>query len=165
MTMVVVSHEMGFARDAADRVVFMDEGAIVEEGPPAPIFSAPARGAHARLHRPDRALRLPWMAWTRFLDTFFNPGVIERYLPDILSGMLVTIELAAARRHRPRARPGAGAVRSFRLRPLNWLIVFFVDLFRALPPLVIIVLIYFGLPSVGLYLPSFACSGWRCRWC
>ena len=41
MTMVVVSHEMGFARNAADRVVFMDEGAIVEEGTPAAIFESP----------------------------------------------------------------------------------------------------------------------------
>ena len=41
MTMIVVSHEMGFARNAADRVVFMDEGAIVEEGPTAVIFERP----------------------------------------------------------------------------------------------------------------------------
>jgi len=41
MTMLVVSHEMGFARNAADRVVFMDEGAIVEEGTPGVIFEAP----------------------------------------------------------------------------------------------------------------------------
>ena len=41
MTMIVVSHEMGFARNAADRVLFMDEGAIVEEGPPAVIFERP----------------------------------------------------------------------------------------------------------------------------
>src|SRR5580704_9683156 len=41
MTMLVVSHEMRFARDAADRVIFMDHGAIVEEGPPAQIFSTP----------------------------------------------------------------------------------------------------------------------------
>jgi ABC-type polar amino acid transport system ATPase subunit len=41
MTMVVVSHEMGFARAAADRVVFMDHGQIVEQGPPAAIFEAP----------------------------------------------------------------------------------------------------------------------------
>jgi ABC-type polar amino acid transport system ATPase subunit len=41
MTMVVVSHEMGFARAAADRVVFMDHGLVVEEGPPARIFGAP----------------------------------------------------------------------------------------------------------------------------
>lgn len=38
MTMIVVSHEMGFARAAADRVVFMDEGEIVEIGPPEKIF-------------------------------------------------------------------------------------------------------------------------------
>ncbi len=41
MTMLVVSHEMKFARDAADRVIFMDKGAIVEEGPPEQIFGAP----------------------------------------------------------------------------------------------------------------------------
>jgi len=41
MAMIVVSHEMGFARNAADRVVFMAEGAIVEEGPPAAIFGTP----------------------------------------------------------------------------------------------------------------------------
>ena len=41
MTMVVVSHEMGFARNAADRVVFMDDGLIVEQGPPAAIFETP----------------------------------------------------------------------------------------------------------------------------
>ena len=41
MTMVVVSHEMGFARAAADRVLFMDDGLVVEEGPPARIFEAP----------------------------------------------------------------------------------------------------------------------------
>ena len=43
MAMVVVSHEMGFARNAADRVIFMDEGAIVEEGSPAQIFENPSR--------------------------------------------------------------------------------------------------------------------------
>ncbi|SHI76545.1 amino acid ABC transporter ATP-binding protein [Propionispora hippei] len=41
MTMVVVTHEMGFARDVADRVIFMDKGYIVEEGPPAKIFNRP----------------------------------------------------------------------------------------------------------------------------
>lgn len=45
MTMVVVSHEMGFARAAADHVVFMDAGAIVEQGTPQQIFGAPQ---HAR---------------------------------------------------------------------------------------------------------------------
>jgi polar amino acid transport system ATP-binding protein len=41
MTMLVVSHEMGFARAAADRVIFMDEGMVVESGPPAELFSNP----------------------------------------------------------------------------------------------------------------------------
>src|SRR5262244_2005865 len=41
MAMVVVSHEMGFARNAADRVLFMDQGVIVEEGAPATIFESP----------------------------------------------------------------------------------------------------------------------------
>ncbi len=41
MTMLVVTHEMAFARAAADRVVFMDGGVIVEEGPPEQIFGNP----------------------------------------------------------------------------------------------------------------------------
>ena len=41
MTMVVVTHEMGFAREVADRVVFMDQGAIMEEGRPEELFANP----------------------------------------------------------------------------------------------------------------------------
>jgi polar amino acid transport system ATP-binding protein len=41
MTMLVVSHEMGFARAAADRVIFMDEGEIIEQGPPSELFAHP----------------------------------------------------------------------------------------------------------------------------
>jgi ABC-type polar amino acid transport system ATPase subunit len=41
MTMVVVTHEMGFAHKVADRVLFMDHGVIVEEGPPAALFGSP----------------------------------------------------------------------------------------------------------------------------
>ncbi len=41
MTMIVVTHEMGFARDVANRVIFMDEGRIIEEAPPAEIFTNP----------------------------------------------------------------------------------------------------------------------------
>ena len=41
MTMVVVTHEMGFAREAADRVIFMDQGAILEEGSPDNFFDNP----------------------------------------------------------------------------------------------------------------------------
>ena len=41
MTMIVVTHEMGFARQVADRVVFMADGSIIEEGPPAEFFKNP----------------------------------------------------------------------------------------------------------------------------
>lgn len=56
MTMLIVTHEMGFARDVADRVIFMDGGVIIEQGPPAQIFGAPRnerlrRFLHAVLER------------------------------------------------------------------------------------------------------------------
>jgi ABC-type polar amino acid transport system ATPase subunit len=44
MTMLVVTHEMGFARDVADRVIFMDQGMIVEEDAPEVIFTRPEKG-------------------------------------------------------------------------------------------------------------------------
>ena len=47
MTMLVVSHEMRFARDAADRVIFMDEGRIVEQGTPEQIFTQPTQARTA----------------------------------------------------------------------------------------------------------------------
>src|SRR6516162_8266855 len=103
MTMLVVSHEMRFARDAADRVIFMDHGVIVEEGPPQQMFSAPSE------------------ARTR---------------------ALLGLALAIAR--------------TFRLLAVNALIVVFVDMLRALPPLVLVLLVYFGLPNIGINLPSFA---------
>jgi ABC-type polar amino acid transport system ATPase subunit len=48
MTMLCVTHEMGFARAVANRMVFLDQGVIVEEGPPQQIFEAPA---HERTRR------------------------------------------------------------------------------------------------------------------
>ena len=51
MTMIVVTHEMGFARDVADRVIFMDGGFIVEQGTPEEVFDHP---------KSDRTKRLPW---------------------------------------------------------------------------------------------------------
>ena len=41
MTMIVVTHEIGFAREVASRVVFMDEGVVVEQGPPAEVLERP----------------------------------------------------------------------------------------------------------------------------
>jgi polar amino acid transport system permease protein len=91
--------------------------------------------------------------------------VIERYFPAIMKGVVVTIEIAAAvvvtgtclgLRWRS---CGVSAARS------NALIVIFVDVFRALPPLVLVLLVYFGLPtSESICRPS-RCSGLCCRSC
>ena len=98
--------------------------------------------------------------WERFLDTFFNAKVMARYAPDIAWGMVVTIELALLVIVTGLAAGLALAlVRSLGWRALNLLIVFTVDLFRALPPLVIIVFIYFGLPALELS-PSGFVSSW-----
>ena len=51
MTMVVVTHEMAFARDVAQRVIFMDGGVIVEEGPPEQVFGAPQQERTRRFLR------------------------------------------------------------------------------------------------------------------
>lgn len=101
--------------------------------------------------------------WDRFTDTFFNAKVLARYLPDILAGTLVTIELALlVVVSGISAGLALALIRSFAIRPLNWLIVFVVDIFRALPPLVIIVLIYFGLP--GLNIDWLSPSGFVSTW-
>ena len=98
--------------------------------------------------------------WERFVFTFFNTKVMADYLPKIVEGFILTVWLAALI-----VVSGLvlglllAVVRSFRIRPVNWLIVFLVDLFRALPPLVIIVLIYFGMPSIGVA-PSGFISTW-----
>ena len=51
MTMIVVSHELAFARDVADRVVFMDEGRVVEEGPPDQVLVSPTTDRARRFLR------------------------------------------------------------------------------------------------------------------
>ena len=92
-----------------------------------------------------------------FLETFFKPNLIAQYLPSILKGVVTTIEIAFAVVITGLALGLALAViRSFQIKPLNALIVVFVDMFRALPPLVIVLIVYFGLPNVGISIPSFA---------
>jgi polar amino acid transport system permease protein len=95
-----------------------------------------------------------------FFDTFFNTKVMAKYLPDILYGLVVTVELAILIVISGLVGGLALAlVRSLGIRPLNWLIIFAVDLFRSLPPLVIIVLMYFGLPAIDIS-PSGFVSTW-----
>ena len=96
----------------------------------------------------------------RFIETFLNTKVMLKYLPDILSGVVVTIELALLVVVTGiTAGLALALLRSLGIRPLNWIIIGIVDLFRSLPPLVIIVLIYFGLPGVNLT-PSGFVSTW-----
>jgi polar amino acid transport system permease protein len=91
-----------------------------------------------------------------FIDTFFKPELIARYLPDILSGMAVTMEIAVLVVVAGVALGLALAlIRSLRLRPVNLLIIVFVDVARALPPLVLVLIVYFGLPNIGIVLPGY----------
>jgi polar amino acid transport system permease protein len=94
---------------------------------------------------------------TRFIDVFFDGTLIERYFPAIMNGVMVTVEIAVAVVLTGIALGLALAiVRAFRFLPVSALIVAFADVFRALPPLVLVLLVYFGLPNLGISLPSFA---------
>src|SRR5262245_42384466 len=73
-------------------------------------------------------------AWERFVETFFKPAMIAQYWPDILKGVLVTVEIAATVVVTGLALGLALAtLRAYRLSFANALIVVFVDVFRALP--------------------------------
>jgi polar amino acid transport system permease protein len=92
-------------------------------------------------------------------ETFFNAAVIEKHLFALLAGFRVTLELAAVV-----VTLGIllglvlAMVRAFRFRVVNWLIVAFVDLFRTLPQLVVIIFAYFGLPYAGITLGAFTAA-------
>jgi polar amino acid transport system permease protein len=91
-----------------------------------------------------------------FVITFLNAKVMAEWLPKIASGFVLTVALAALIVAAGLALGLALAVlRAFGLRVVNWGIILLVDVFRALPPLVIIVLLYFGLPGMGISLSGF----------
>jgi polar amino acid transport system permease protein len=82
---------------------------------------------------------------------FFNWPLISPHLPAILQGFWVTLEMAVLTVVCGTLLGLALAVlRSYGLRPVNLLMVFFVDIFRAIPQLVIIVLAFFALPAFGI---------------
>lgn len=94
-----------------------------------------------------------------FADTFLDGAVMAQALPKIIEGFGLTVELAVLIVATGLlAGLALALVRSLGVRPLNWLIVFVVDLFRAPPPLVIIVLLYFGAPAMGATPSGFACT-------
>lgn len=89
----------------------------------------------------------------RFLVTFLDPATVATYTPAVLQGVWATLYLAAAVTAAGVALGLALAMlRTFALPALDLLIVLFADIGRALPPLVVILLFYFGLPGVGIRL-------------
>ena len=93
--------------------------------------------------------------WDLFVFTFLNADVASRYWLQIVQGLSVTIFVGLAV-----IVTGIGmglvlaAVRALEIRPVNTMIKLFVDLFRSLPPLAIILVVYFGLPNIGIVLPG-----------
>ena len=95
----------------------------------------------------------------KFADTFLNWEVMALYAPKIVEGFFVTIQLAAAVVATGIAVGLALAVvRTFRVRAANFLIVVIVDVLRALPPLVLIMILYFALPTVGIKFSGFVAT-------
>ena len=92
-------------------------------------------------------------------DNYFNPQILAQYGPEILGGFWVTVEVALLT-----ILVGVGAglalaiVRTLRLRPADIVITIFVDIFRTLPQLVVIVFLYFGLPYADIQLSPFAAT-------
>ncbi|KMK65464.1 amino acid ABC transporter permease [Puniceibacterium sp. IMCC21224] len=92
-----------------------------------------------------------------FLDTFLNPVVLAKYAPSILQGVGVTLILSLLIVVTGIIFGAALAcLRAYRIKAVSLVIVIFADVMRALPPLVLILLVYFGLPNIGIILSSFA---------
>src|ERR1700744_234017 len=85
-------------------------------------------------------------ALDRFAFSFFNYDIARKYLPEIAQGFVTTVYLALA------------LLRSFRVKVANFFIIVFADVMRALPPLVLIILLFFALPYAGASLSAFAAT-------
>ena len=120
-TMIVVTHEIGFARKVADRIVFMDDGRIVEQGTPAQVLDAPQPRADPRLpghgplapHPPEpgrRSPRRPSMARARVPLPRRRTTVTARTRRAPLVPVLAAVSVAGARGvHQLRRDRGAAA--------------------------------------------------------
>ena len=92
----------------------------------------------------------------RIAENFFDLAVMAKYLPSILDGVWVTVHLAVLIVLSGLALGFVLAVvRAFQIRPVNWLIVLVADVFRALPPIVVMIVFYFALPFVGISMSGF----------
>lgn len=93
------------------------------------------------------------------IESFFNLEVMDRVYPSIVRGLWVTLALSAL------IIPCGMAlglllatIRTLQVRALNFFIILFIDAFRAIPPLVILIVVYFALPFVGFQLSGFAAA-------
>lgn len=92
----------------------------------------------------------------RIAENFFDLAVMAKYLPSIIDGVWVTVHLAVLIVLSGLALGFVLAVvRAFQIRPVNWLIVLVADVFRALPPIVVMIVFYFALPFVGISMSGF----------
>ena len=92
-------------------------------------------------------------------DSFFNAEILAQALPAVRAGLWVTLQMTLAIIPTGIALGLALAlVRVRRIGPLNVLIVIFVDVFRALPPLVILIVLYFALPYFDIQLSGFTAA-------
>ena len=95
----------------------------------------------------------------RIIEYFFNFQVMAKYWPKLWSGFLVTLEMAVLI-----VVFGlllgllVAVIRAFQIKPVNWVIIFFVDLFRAVPALVLLTVIYFALPYAGISIGPFSAT-------
>ena len=95
-------------------------------------------------------------SWGRFAFSFLNLDVANRYIIPVCEGMLITIELGILV-----IATGVflglilALVRVQRIRAVNWVILSFVDVFRALPPLVVIIVLFFAFPYIEFSMSSF----------
>jgi ABC-type methionine transport system ATPase subunit len=79
MTMVIVTHEMGFARSIADRVIFMDQGKVVEEGPPEKLFGASENTRTPELpHGRDRPIGMLALSQLRRVQVSRKLGQLKK---------------------------------------------------------------------------------------
>ena len=91
--------------------------------------------------------------------SFFNLEIAWEYLPDILKGMVVTIELGVVV-----ALTGLfvgmllAVVRALQLKPINFFIICFADIMRALPPLVVIMMLFFAFPYIQISMSAFTAT-------
>ena len=96
------------------------------------------------------------MDWEVIKFSFLNWDSLKQIYPLLLQGWWMTVKLCVA------VVPlgfALGAIiatlYSFKIRPLNWILILFVDFFRSIPPLVLLIYTVYGLPLLGWDVPAF----------